>query len=427
MRISILGAGYVGIVQAVGMASHRHDVVLVEIDPRRMQLIKQGEAPMQEAGLEPLLKSVLGTKLQVTDKLSAKAADAEVIIICVQTNGRSEGTFELAHLEQATMDVAGILKGRNNYPVVVVKSTVIPGTTENTVRAILEKHSGEKTGAGFGLAVNPEFLREGKALEDWFHPDRIVIGEHDAASGDKVVAIYKEFDIPVIRVDLKTAEMIKCVSNAFLATKISYINEIGNICKRMGIDIGEIARGMSLDRRISPHFLEAGIGFGGSCLPKDTRALVSLAQELEYEPVLLESVLKLNEQQCLRLIHLAERKAGDLRNKIVAVLGLAFKKDTDDIRESPAIRVVMDLLERGASVSVYDPAAMDNARSFFGERVEYAGSAREAVASAEVVLVITDWDELNDPALFNGKIAIFGRNLDVIARLVNENSEGICW
>ena len=320
-----------------------------------------------------------------------------------------------------------VLRQRRDYPLVVVKSTVIPGTTEGVVIPLLEENSGARAGMDFPVAVNPEFLREGKAITDFLNPDRIVIGELDKESGDILHELYKDFTAPILRLDLKTAEMIKYASNAFLATKISFINEIGNVCKKMGIDIYRVAEGMGLDPRISPHFLNAGIGFGGSCLPKDIKALIATAKGLGYQPALLESVIRINDEQPLRLVDLAQKKVGALSQKKAAILGLAFKPGTDDIREAPSLKIVKELLRRKAIVKVYDPAAMERVEAIFGSAIEYADSAREAVSDADMVFILTEWDEFKNPALYRGKKVFDGRRTLSPGEEENWACEGICW
>jgi UDPglucose 6-dehydrogenase len=322
-----------------------------------------------------------------------------------------------------------MLRKKEDYHVVVVKSTVVPGTTEEVIIPILERYSGKKAGIAFGVAVNPEFLRAGRALDYFLSPDRIIIGEYDQRSGDVLSdGIYRDFASPILRTDLKTAEMIKCVSNTFLSTKISFINEIGNICKKLGIDVYTVAQGMGYAPRIGNQFLSAGVGFGGPCLPKDLDALASRAKEVGYEAQLLEAVSTVNKTQPLRITELVRSRIGGLENKKIAVLGLAFKPHTDDIREAPALRVIAQLLHGRAIVKAYDPQAMQNAKQVFPQGVEYCGSAREAVEGSDCILILTEWDEFKDEELYRGKLVVDGRRVLDPRKARNIcNYEGICW
>ncbi|RLI95449.1 MAG: UDP-glucose/GDP-mannose dehydrogenase family protein [Candidatus Altiarchaeales archaeon] len=286
--------------------------------------------------------------------------------------------------------------------------------------------------------MSPEFLREGVAVEDFLNPDRVIIGANDKGAGDLLADIYSKFNCPILRVNIKTAEMIKYASNAFLATKISYINEIGNICKNLGIDVYDVAKGMSLDHRISKYFLNAGLGFGGSCLPKDLRALIHKSKEMGYEPLLLESVIKVNEYQPKRMLEIAKNKIGSFKGKNVAILGAAFKAETDDIRESPAIHIIDSLLGEDAIITLYDPKANNNMKRIYKERIRYAETAKEALKNADLALIITDWKEfeLLDFSDMRERIVIDGRR--IIKRKIKKikdrgkeegdiEYEGLCW
>lgn len=427
MRVTIIGAGYVGLVTGAGLAKHGNDVILVDVDEHRVAMLNQAKAPFYEEGLESLLQNSAGRNLRATSDIEEAVIGADVIFLCVQTSCQGNGMIDLTHIEQAAMAIGKAFKGRDGHPLIVVKSTVVPGTTEKVVSPLLDGNSGNRPGRDFGLAVNPEFLREGRAVEDILYPNRVVIGELNKESGDTLSELYRDFDAPILRVDLKTAEMIKYASNAFLATKISFINEIGNICKRLGIDVYQVAEGMGLDPRISPHFLNAGIGFGGSCLPKDVRALAGAAKELGYQPSLLESIIKVNEEQPLRLVELAQKRVEDLVRRKVAVLGLAFKPGTDDIREAPSLKIIAELLRRKASVKVYDPVAMEKVKGIFADKLDYAASAEDAVSEAEMVFIVTEWSEFKNPNLYRGKKVFDGRRVLSHDETEELHYEGICW
>ena len=315
--------------------------------------------------------------------------------------------------------IARTLDKIRDYCVIVVKSTVTPGTSEELILPLLES-SGKKAGADFGLCVSPEFLREGKAIYDFMNPDRIIIGEFDKRSGDRLEEVYRNFKAPMVRTNLRTAEMIKLASNAFLATKISFINEIGNVCKQLGIDAYDVARGMGLDQRIGNKFLNPGIGFGGSCLPKDLRALIEKSRQSQYEPKLLKEVLGINERQALRVIELVKKHV-PLKGAVVGLLGLAFKPGTDDIRDSRAIRIVEALLEEGAVVKAYDPLAMDNFRTLFPQIVY---GTKEDVLNSDALILVTEWEEFNNLD-YRGKIVVDGRR--VLKAKEARAYEGICW
>jgi UDPglucose 6-dehydrogenase len=321
----------------------------------------------------------------------------------------------LSQIREVSEKIGLALGKKKNYHVVVVRSTVIPGTTEDLVIPVLESFSKKKAGADFGVCMNPEFLREGKAMKDFLSPRKIgiVVGELDKRSGDTVLGLYRTFGARIMRTTLKTAEMIKYARNSYLAKDISFANEIANICEKCGTDFLDVKKGMEMDARIGRgRFLEAGAGFGGSCFPKDVRALVAKAQEVDVEPRLLKATLEVNEVQPNRLIELAKRIGGSLKGKKIAVLGLSFKPGTDDMREAPSIKVVNALLNGGANVSVYDPQALGNARKIFGDKITYAKRAEYAVNDADMCLIVTEWKEFAKSKLYNamrGKIVIDGR------------------
>jgi UDPglucose 6-dehydrogenase len=306
----------------------------------------------------------------------------------VGTPSDEKGQANLDYVKSVSQDISTVLQVKDDYCVVCVKSTVPPGTTDEIVLPLLEK-SGKKTGIDFGLCMSPEFLAEGKALQDFLNPSRIVIGEYDTRSGNRLAELFRSFFSPVIHTDMRTAEMIKLASNAFLATKISFMGEIGNICKQLAIDVYEVARGMGFDERIGSKYLRAGVGFGGSCLPKDVKGLIYKSGELDYDSRLLKAVLELNEQQPHRLIALLKKHL-ELKDASIGVLGLSFKPDTDDIRESPSIEVVKQLIYEGAHVKAYDPLAMENFRKLF-PRISYVD--KNEVIKCNVLIILTEWAE----------------------------------
>lgn len=429
MKISIIGTGYVGTVTGTCFAHLGNEVICVDVDPKRVEMINKGIPPIYEEGLEGLLKENAGKNLRATLDYDNAIKNSEISFICVPTPCDDNGKIDLRFIKEASKSIGERLKNKIDYHVVVVKSTVVPETTSKAVTPILEQYSGKKAGKDFGVGMNPEFLREGKAVHDFQNPDRIVVGADDKKAGEIIKGLYKTYDCPLIMTDTKTAEMIKYVSNSFLATKISFSNEVGNICKRLGIDTYKVMEGVGLDARISPHFLRSGLGFGGSCFPKDVKALIGKASECSYEPLLLKTVLEVNERQPAILLRLLKKHVPDLKGKKIAVLGLAFKNDTDDIRESRAIPVIGALLSEGAIVVAYDPMASENMKKVY-PAISYYKEAREALNGADACIIATEWGEFGKlDSEFKGmktRIVIDGRKV-VDAAGKDIIYEGLCW
>lgn len=426
LKISVIGSGYAGLVNAVGFAHLGNEITCVDLDGKKIDNINNGISPIYEEGLEENLKSTLkkGT-IKATTDITKAIMETDITFIAVGTPSNEDGSIDLKYIKKVSEDIGNILKNKDKYHTITVKSTVVPGTTEDVVAKTIESISGKKRGIHFGLAMSPEFLREGKAMEDFLKPDRVVIGEHDKKSGDMLYALNKPLTDKIIRTDIKTAEMIKYTSNAFLATKISFTNEIGNICKKLGIDVYDVMKGVGLDFRISPYFLNAGCGFGGSCFPKDVKALIAESKKLGHNPVLLESVIKVNKSQPKMMIGIAKKYHMNLKDKKITLLGLAFKPGTDDIREAPSIIIIEELLKVGAKITVYDPQAMDNIKAIFSAQITYAPTKEDAIAASETIMLVTEWDEFRDEKLYSGKIVIDGRK--TLAKKTGENYEGICW
>ena len=429
MRISIIGTGYVGTVTGACFAQLGNDVTCVDIDPKRIESMNKGVPPIYEEGLEQLLKMHAGKSLKATLDYDEAITNTDISFICVPTPTDESGKIDLRFIREASKSIGQRLKNKKSYHVVVVKSTVVPRTTQSVVTPILEEYSGKKAGKDFGVGMNPEFLREGKAVYDFQHPDRIVIGGDDPKAQAVIRELYADYACPILMVDTKTAEMIKYVSNSFLATKISFSNEVGNICKGLGIDTYKVMEGVGLDARISPFFLNSGLGFGGSCFPKDVKALIGKASEINYEPILLKTVLKVNDNQPDMLLALLKKHVPDLKGKRIAVLGLAFKNDTDDIRESRAIPLIGSLLSENAIVAAYDPMAAENMKRVF-PGIEYDKTADEALKNADACIIATEWGEFKK---FNGqfgkmknRVVIDGRKMiDPIGKDIIY--EGLCW
>ncbi len=415
MNISIIGTGYVGLVSGVGFAEMGHEVTCVDIDEEKVEMINRGEPPIYEKGLDKLLKSQVSEgKLTATTDTDGAVKNTDVTFICVGTPSKSDGDMDLSAVRSASEDIADALTDKEGYHVVCVKSTVVPGTTEEKVLPILEK-SGKKVGEEFGLGMNPEFLREGVALDDFLHPDRIVIGGYDKRSTDTIAEAYEDFEHPKLITGIRTAEMIKYVSNSLLATKISFANEISRLCEKVGVDVYEVMDGVGMDHRIKRDFLNAGAGFGGSCFPKDVKALVELARYNDIEPKILQSVLEVNESQPRHVVEMLEEKMGGLKGKRIALLGLSFKAGTDDIRETRALPIARELVKKGAEVVGYDPMAMDEFAEEFSE-IELVDSISEALDGADGCIIQNDWDEFKglrseDFSDMKKKLVVDGRRI----------------
>jgi len=394
-KISVVGFGYVGLTTAVCFASRGLFVRGFDVDGAKVSGINSGIVPFHEPQVSDLLKSSLKAGFAAS---SDRIELGDIIFITVGTPSASDGAIDLSYIKSASEMIGKALKNSRGYRLIIVKSTVVPGTTEGVVKPIIESFSGKKVGDGFGLCMNPEFLREGSAVKDMYEPDRLVIGEYDRRSGDVLESFYKIFYKdkmpPLLRTNLVNAEFIKYANNAFLATKISFANTIANIAQRTpGADVTVIAKGIGLDNRIGSRFLNAGLGFGGSCFSKDVKALVAFSKQSGYDPILLNDSNEVNNRQPLVALQLARTILGTLKGKRIAILGLSFKPDTDDIREAVSLPIIKKLLEEGAIVVAYDPVALENGSKVFGNQIEYAKAAVDALENAECCIIVTEWDE----------------------------------
>jgi UDPglucose 6-dehydrogenase len=434
VKVSIVGTGYVGLVSGVCLAHVGHDVTCVDVDADKVAAINAGASPIHEEGLDELLHGVVGDRFRATTDLAGAVAATEVTILAVGTPF-GEDRIDLGQIVAAAEQIGRALADLDRYHVVVVKSTVVPGTTEDVVGPALERASGRRVGTDIGLAMNPEFLREGVAVEDFLEPDRIVLGGVDERTLDVLSELYAVFeDTPILRVDPRTAEMVKYTANALLATLISFSNEIGNLCAKLGTDVTEVLAGVHLDRRLTPVVdgrrvspgilgnLAAGCGFGGSCFPKDVKALVAHGQTAGVAMPILRSVLDVNEAQPDVLVARLRRNL-DPAGARIAVLGAAFKPGTDDVRESPALKVVPALRDAGAEVVVHDPIALDNFRAAVGaDGIEYTDDLAAAVADVDAAVLITAWPQYAAlPGLLDGRdtLVVDGRRMlapDELAR-----------
>lgn len=402
-KISVIGVGYVGLCTAVGLASKGYPVIACDIDPDKIAKINHGVPPFYEPGLEAKLSECIsrGTLKGVVNDAETAIDKSDFTYVAVGTPSREDGGIDLKYIESAAISIGKALKNKTGYHITIIKSTVVPGTTINLVKPILERESGKVCGVDFGLCMNPEFLRQGSAFNDTLNADRVVVGSFDQKSGDRLEALYRDFYLgqvpPIIRTGLSTAELIKYASNAMLATKISFINTIANICEKIpGADVEAVALAMGLDKRIGPLFLDAGLGYGGSCFPKDVKALIACADAWGYTPELLKSVEHVNTVQPLKAVEYCRELLGSLKGMKIAVLGLAFKPDTDDMREARVIPIVDALLSEGAAVTAYDPVAASTARAVFKDTITYAKSAKSCLKDADAAIVVTEWPEFKE-------------------------------
>ena len=398
--ISVLGIGYVGLCTAVGFASRGYNVIASTHDAEKAAKINKGIPPFHEPNLQKLLEETVQNGLLncLINQTETAVLETDLTFNAVGTPSKPDGSIDLQFIETSTYEIGKALNKKNTYHVVIVKSTVVPGTTQNIVKPILEKESKKLCGSGFGLCMNPEFLRQGSAFEDTMHTDRIVIGEYDKKSGDALESLYQDFygkNIPpTIRTTLSTAELIKYASNSLLATKISFINTMANLCEKIpDADVKIVATAMGLDKRIGPLFLNAGLGYGGSCFPKDVKALIAYSKNLGNRLELLESVERINKTQPLKAVQFCKELLGDLKGKHVAILGLAFKANTDDMREARAIPIINQLIKEGANVTAYDPVAIPTAKTIFKNKIQYATSIIKCLKNADCCILVTEWDD----------------------------------
>lgn len=383
-KIAIIGTGYVGLTTGVCLASLGHSVICVDNDQDKIEKLKKGVIPIYEPGLAELLKAHQNNIIFIDD-LSNAVKQSEVIFLAVGTPSQEDGSVDLSFFQQA---VAQVAKNMDGYKVVVNKSTVPPGTAKWVKEEVKKYYQGE-----FAVVSNPEFLREGTAIDDFLKPDRVVIGVDDEKAKEIMLDIYLAIDAPKFATTAQSAELIKYAANSFLAMKISFINEIANICEKTGSDVVEVAKGIGLDSRIGHKFLQAGVGFGGSCFSKDVNGLINTALNNNYQPRILEAVMAVNKSQQDIFCDKIKAVLAQNQGKVVGVWGLAFKPNTDDIRYSPAIAIIKDLLKQGCQVKAYDPVAQDNAKAELGGAIEYCASAQEVAVGVDVLALLTDWPE----------------------------------
>jgi len=390
MHITVIGTGYVGLVTGACFAEFGVDITCVDVDAEKIARLNEGVMPIYEPGLEQMVtKNTQSGRLHFTTDIKQAVEQALVIFLAVGTPPSADGSPDLSFVEAAARAVASHMNG---YKVVVTKSTVPIGTGEY-LRKLIREHQSVR--ANFGVVSNPEFLREGAAINDFMRPDRVVIGSAD----EEAIAIMKDLyrplyliEAPFVITSLEAAELTKYAANAFLATKISFINEIANLCESIGCDVHDVARAIGMDRRIGSKFLHPGPGFGGSCFPKDTQALASVARQFGHESLIVDAVIEVNRRQRNAMLPKIEKLVGSLKGKTIAVLGLAFKPETDDMREAPAVEIIRGLLREGAQIRAYDPVAMTEAAKLLPE-VSYAEDEYTAVENADALIFVTEWNQ----------------------------------
>ncbi|MEM4971316.1 MAG: UDP-glucose/GDP-mannose dehydrogenase family protein [Sulfolobales archaeon] len=421
MRISIFGLGYVGVIHAIGLAYLGHRVIGYDIDRERVDAIRRGVLPIYEPGLERLWREARGS-IEVSEDPIDAVRRTEISMISVGTPSAPDGSADLRYVREAVETIAMGIRGKGSKHLVVIKSTVPPGTTASMKRLL--EDLGLRYGFEFDIAMNPEFLREGSAVEDFLRPDRVVIGVWSPWARDMLLELYSGIDAPKIVTDPTTAEFVKYVSNVFLALKVSFSNEVGDLCKAMGVDSYEVFRIVGMDRRIGQSFFRSGLGFGGSCLPKDLRAWIRFAESLGHRARIAEAAYEVNRERPFKAVSLLKKHLGSLRGRRIGVLGLSFKPGTDDIRESRGIEVARLLLEEGAEVYVNDPAAMEKARKILGDSVKYIENPQELLKNVEAVIIATEWP-IYEKLDYRETIVIDGRRIEKAREA--KIYEGLTW
>ncbi|HEY0606748.1 MAG TPA: UDP-glucose/GDP-mannose dehydrogenase family protein [Herpetosiphonaceae bacterium] len=409
-KICVVGTGYVGLVTGVCFADLGNDVTCIEIDQRKLDTLRSGKTPIYEPGLEELLKRSLDAgRLHFTDNYDLGVPEADYVFITVGTPMNHDGSADMQYVESAAKSIGKALR----KPTIIIDKSTVPVGTGDWVTDLIAQEAGD---ISFSVVSNPEFLREGSAVSDFNKPDRIVLGSLNREAAEQVAVLHEPLQASIIITDLRTAEMIKYASNAFLATRISFINEIASICEQLGADVKEVARGMGADKRIGPHFLDAGIGYGGSCFPKDVLALHHMAASAGCHPQLLQAVMDINEDARRSFIKKLEEVLGDVSGKTIGVLGLSFKPNTDDMREAASVTIIESLMERGAHIRAYDPVAMHVAETHMPD-VLYCATAYDVAKHADALLVVTEWNEFKQldfdkiKRLMNQPIVLDGRNI----------------
>lgn len=422
MKIAVVGTGYVGLVTGTCLAETGNQVICVDINQQKVKMMQEGQLPIYEPGLEQLFhRNIKQDRLHFTNNLAEAIEEAKIIFLALPTPPGGDGSADLSYVLGAAKDIAKLVK---DYKVIVTKSTVPVGTADK-VTAVMKAN----TDIEFAVVSNPEFLREGVAVEDFMKPDRVVVGTRDERARKLMGELYGPFvrqGNPVIFMDERSSELTKYAANSFLATKISFMNEIANLCELVGADVDMVRRGIGSDERIGKRFLFSGIGYGGSCFPKDVQALAKSAEENAYDFKILNSVMEVNEIQKKVLVEKVKKYfKGDLKDKKFALWGLAFKPETDDIREAPALYIIDELLKEGAEVVAFDPEAMNNIKALVGDKIGYANDQYEALQGADALLIVTEWSVFRTPdfeqveKLLKNKVIFDGRNLYDLEKMID--------
>ncbi|MCM3194150.1 UDP-glucose dehydrogenase family protein [Priestia megaterium] len=421
MNITVVGTGYVGLVTGVCLSEINHKVICIDVDEEKVRKLKQGISPIYEPGLSELMeKNIQKGTLNFTSNHVEGFRHPEVIFIAVGTPQLANGSADLTYVNEVARSIAENI----THDVIVVTKSTVPVGTNYRIKKIIEENV--VNDVKIKVASNPEFLREGSAIQDTFNGDRIIIGAEEEDTANVLENMYQPLNIPVFRTDISSAEMIKYASNAFLATKISFINEISNICEKLGANVEDVANGMGYDNRIGRSFLNAGIGYGGSCFPKDTHALVQIAGGVEHDFKLLKSVIEVNNNQQRNIVEKIEIRMGSIKGLKIAALGLAFKPNTDDMREAASIPILTELIEKGGIIKAYDPIAIESAKKFLPSNIQYTTEIEEALLDADIAIIITEWDEIksvdlnvlrnlmNEPIIFDGRNCL---DLELVKKL----------
>lgn len=421
LKVSIFGMGYVGLTTAVFLARHL-PVICVDVDSEKLETLRKGLTPIYEPDLQENLTS-LSKNIHFTNEADYAIQETVLSFITVGTPSLQDGSQDLGSLRTVLTQMAESIKPKESHHTIVIKSTTLPGTTEKLVIPLLESTSDKKHGEDFTVLVNPEFTREGQALQDLLKPDKIVIGTKTSTQSSELHQLYREIyqnTVPIITTSYNNAELIKYTQNAFLATKLSFINTIANLCQNFPeTDVDIIAEAIGLDPRISSNYFKAGLGYGGSCLPKDLQAFEWLVKQNQVNAEFLTAVQKINEEQPLKAVELAEKTLGSLQGKTVSILGLAFKPGTDDIRQAPSQKIIERLLEIKARVKVYDPQALENTRNIFKNKIVYSSTIEECLDGAECCIIVTEWDEFR--SIDENKLMKMNRTLLIDGRHIIDN------
>ena len=413
MKIAVIGSGYVGLVAGACLAENGNDVICVDKDPAKIRLLQRGKIPIYEPGLEEMVRRNKSEKrLTFTTALARGVRQSQIIFIAVGTPTGEDGSADLQHVLGVAKELA---QAMNGYKVIVNKSTVPVGTAAS-VREVVRR----ETTHPFSVVSNPEFLKQGAAIDDFMKPDRVVVGAEDPRAAELMKELYAPFTrtgAPIMMMDCASAELCKYAANAMLATRISFMNEVSNVCEAVGANVDQVRLAVAADRRIGPSFLFPGLGYGGSCFPKDVKAMVRFAEDRKYEFQILKAVESVNDAQKKRLIAKMERHFGSVKGKRIALWGLAFKPKTDDMREAPSVPLIQGLLALGASVHAYDPEAMKVAQKIFGSKVQFADNSYKALTGADALAIVTEWNEFREPdygrmrKLMRSPVIFDGRNI----------------